>query len=231
MWYAFIDERIEDYTTHSRFIVACSFFQQTCWDAQHQDTLSVDRTRPKRRIQAIVTVLQKSRGFAVLVYADIPAHLARAGKTDDTADIPSMKRRDNLWSQLVVFAVTTAVACLHRASLITLDIDVFYDPKSLKSQHRLAFEKTLRDISATAKDAAKVLGSSAPFYFHRIEEVPKRQSGEKSNSLQDGINISHHLCVQSNNLIVGDSVIGIVVCNHTDVVIDTIVSIIHKRGA
>ena len=224
MWYAFIDERFEYYTTHSRFIVACSFFPQTRWDAQYQDALAVDRARPKnQRIQPIVTVLQKSGGFAVLAYADVPDHLAQAGETDGTADIPSMKRRDNLWSQLVVFAVTTAVACLHGASLITLDIDVFYDPKSLTPKHRLSFEEVLRDtLSATAKDTVKVLGSTAPVYFHRIEQVPKRRSGEKSNALQDGINISHHLCTQSKSLITSGGVTGIVVHNCTDVVIDTI---------
>jgi hypothetical protein len=130
MFYAFIDERFEDYTTHSRFIAPCSFFNKNRWDAQYQSAISIDKESPKQRIQTIAQVLQNSGGFAVLTYAYVSATLAQAGEIDGTEDILSMKRCDNLWSQLVLLSVYTAVACLHRAPLPKLEIDVFYDPKS-----------------------------------------------------------------------------------------------------
>jgi hypothetical protein len=223
MFYAFIDERIEDCTTHSRFIVACSFFHQTRWDAHYQDVLSINGVRPKRRIQAIAQLLQISGGFAVLAYADVPAHLTQAGEIDGTEDIPSMKRRDNLWFQLVLSAVAAAVACLHGSPLTKLEIDVLYDPKSLKLEHRLAFEKMLHDtLPQIVEDATEVLGSTAPVCFRRVEEVPKRKLGEKSNAFQEGINVAHHLCSQSKNLIAGGGGARIVVRNHTDVILSMI---------
>ena len=223
MFYAFIDERFEESTTHSRFIVACSFFHQNRWDAQYQKAVSINQTNPKQRIQAIAQVLQNSGGFAVLTYVDVPAPLAQAGEIDGTDDIPSMARRDNLWSQLVLSAVAAAVACLHRAPLTKLEIDVLYDPKSLTPEHRLAFEKTLRaTLPQIVEDMIEVLGSTAPVYFHRVEGVPKRKPGEKSNAFQEGINVSHHLCAQSKHLIAGGGEARVVIRNHTDVIISMI---------
>jgi hypothetical protein len=190
MFYAFIDERFEEYTRYSRFIVACSFFHQNRWNAQYQKAVSIDKTKLKRRIQAIAQVLWNAGGFAVLTYADVPSPFAQAGEIDGTEDIPSMSRRDNIWSQLVVFAVDTAVACLHGARVTKLEIDVFYDPKSLKAEHRLAFTKVLQDgLPQTAQAAAKELGKTAPIYLRRVEEVSKRKSGEHSTAFQEGINV------------------------------------------
>jgi len=224
MVYAFIDERFEDYLTHSRFIVGCSFFNQNRWDAQYQNAISIDKARLKHRIQAITQILQNSGGFAVLTYADVPIPLAQAREIDGTEDIPLMSRRDNLWSQLVLFTVGTAVACLHGVPVAKLEIDVFYDPKSLKAEHRLAFTKVLQDdLPQIARDATKDLGSTALVYLRRIEEVPKRKSSEQSNAFQEGINVSHHLCSQSKHLIEQGSGAGsIIVRNYTDEIIRTI---------
>jgi hypothetical protein len=221
MFYAFIDERFEDCTTHSRFIVACSFFNKNRWEAQYQNAVSIDKASPKQRIQTIAQVLQNSGGFAVLTYADVPAALAQAGEIDGTEDILSMKRRDNLWSQIVLLAVDTAVACLHGAPLPKLEIAVFYDPKSLKLEHRLAFKKMLHDdLPQIAKAATEVLGNTAPVYIRCVEEVPKRKSGEQANVFQEGIHVSHHLCAQSKNLIEGGSGTGIIIVrNYTDEII------------
>jgi hypothetical protein len=223
IFYAFIDERFEESTTHSRFIVACSFFHQSRWDAQYQKAVSIDQTNPKHRIQAIAQVLQHSDGLAVLTYADVPAPLAQAGEIDGTDDIPSMARRDNLWSQLVLSAVAAAVACLHGAPLTKLEIDVLYDPKSLTPEHRLAFEKMLRaTLPQIVEDMIEFLGRTAPVYFRRIEGVRKRKPGEKSNAFQEGINVSHHLCAQSKHLIAGGGEARVVIRNHTDVILSMI---------
>jgi hypothetical protein len=223
MYYAFVDERFEESTTHSRFIVACSFFHQSRWDAQYQTAVSIDQMNPKHRIHAIAQVLQNSGGFAVLTYADVPASLAQAGEIDGTDGIPSMARRDNLWSQLVLSAVAAAVACLHGAPLTKLKIDVLYDPKSLTPEHRLAFERTLRaTLPQIVGDMIEVLGSTAPVDFRRVEGVPKRKPGEKSNAFQEGINVSHHLCAQSKHLIAGGGEARVVIRNHTDVILSMI---------
>jgi hypothetical protein len=131
-----------------------------------------------------------------------------------------MMRRDNIWSQLVLSAVTAAVACLHGTPLTKLEIDVIYDPKSLKQKHRLAFEETLRiTLPQIVKDATEYLGSTASVYFRRIEAVPKRRPGEQSNAFQEGINVSHHLCSQSKHLIAMGGETRIMVRNHTDVIL------------
>jgi hypothetical protein len=223
MFYVFIDERFEESTTHTRFIVACSFFRQSRWDAQYQKAGSFDETHPKHRIQAMAQLLQNSGGFAVLTYADVPALLAQAGELDGTDDIPSMMRRDNVWSQLVLSAVAAAVACLHGAPLPKLEIDLFYDPKSLTPEHRLAFEKTLRaTLPQFVEDVIGVLGRTAPVYFRRIEGVPKRKPREKANAFQEGINVSHHLCAQNKHLIAGGGKARVVIRNHTDVILSMI---------
>lgn len=223
----FIDERIEHHSSHSRLIIACVVVNQVRWDAVHLHAQAVGSVRKKRRLATIATTLEKIGGFAVLTYADISSDLMPPGEIDGTADIPTMSRTDNLWSQCVLSTVTAALACLRGASpsVTEAEICLFYDPKALTAEHQRAIEQVLREtLPEIAKEHPDTQESdpTVQLLFRRIEAVPKRSGNSRADSLQTGTNLAHHLCCQAESLIQENFSCRIVVRNHTSVAQDMI---------
>ena len=103
-------------------------------------------------------------------------------------------------------------------------VEKFGTPTSGSSSHREWSDgKTRISVAYSGnEEVPEVLGSTAPVYFRRVEEVPKRKQGEKSSAFQEGINVSHHLCARSQHLIAGGGGERIIVRNHTGVILSMI---------
>jgi hypothetical protein len=196
MTYLFVDEKIEELSNHRRFIVCCAAFYQSRWGSAWAEIRKIGQLRKKRRLEKIIRLLEETAGLALLGYADIPLSMIPSGEIDGTDDVPQMTRSDNIWSQCVLFAVAGMLARLCRYRWHFSKAQLFYDPKSLKREHRDAFNGFLRkEVPLIAR-----MHTGREIQFQRIEEVPKQKSSV-GDALRSGIAVSHHLCFQSDLLI------------------------------
>lgn len=216
----FVDERVEQRETFYRIIVSCLVVAKERWrGVYHQTARQVGAVRKARRLSAIAELLERTPGFALLAHADLPLDLVPAGEVDGTDDIPQMKRRDNVWSQAVLATATAVLACLRSGGITAAEIDLYYDPKSLKVAHRDAFETTLRQtLPNIAREDPKTgaIMASQTFVFGQVRQVQKRTGHTGADELQCGTAVAHHICSQAEDLIGSRKVARLVVKDHSD---------------
>lgn len=216
----FIDERISPADNFERYIVGGLVVERKRWAKLHTGTKRVPGMRRRRRLDAIKLLLDKTGGFGLLAYADLPTSLIPSGEIDGTDDIPQMTRRDNAWMQAVVTHAAAALACIRTSGVNAGVIDLFYDPKSLTALHRVAFEdlfrKTLTDI-AREDPITHDIQEAPGLVFRDVQQVPKAYHNQPRDHLQDGIDVAHHLCSKLDELL-RERTERIVVRNHTDVI-------------
>lgn len=221
---AFVDERLEYPPGLTRIIAGCCVFARKRWMAFHQKAASVGGVGSRRRLPAIHDFLNTMGGIAVLVFADIPSDLCARGETDRTDDIPRMARTDNLWAQVVLSVVTSAVARIHSSGVPLGSIDLYFDRKDLKAAHRIQFENIIRqtipEISMQSAVEYPQIFTPSPyeFRFDTIEAINKPDCWSAFNAFQQGTHLAHHLCSQAGTIIHDGSAGRILVRNHTDVV-------------
>lgn len=221
----FLDERVEKGDRGLRLILACIVSEQSRWSQGYKLAQSIFGLRPKRRLKAIHEFLEQLSGFAVVTYANVPPDVMTGGEINGTSDISAMSRSDNLWSQVFLAAVTAALAYIRKSSVKEAEIDVFYDPKSLTSEHKRAMRRILEETLPCI--ACEDLNTHATdpdfrFRFKRFDEIPKRFSGLPQDVLQIGTTLAHHLCVQSRNLIAEGQHPRLIMRNITNVIMEMI---------
>ncbi len=215
----FVDERVDRGETSHRFFVGCVVVGRGSWQTLHGEAKRISASRRTRRLDLIADLLDRTRGFALVAYADLSVELVPSGEVDGTDDIPRMKRWDNVWSQAVLAAAVAVLSCLRTSGVEAADIDLYYDVKSLTLAHRDAYEKTLREkLPDIAREDPETgaLQPSPTFVFRRVEQISKRRREVKADQLQDGTAVAHHLCSQVHELIDGPRVPRIVVRNNTN---------------
>jgi hypothetical protein len=198
-----MDESLKKHGSLTRFIVGSCFFRKDRWLAlceQHEK--KVHEIGGKRKLEAIDELLSAISGYAVLVYADLPKVVC-GHDTDGTRDIPEMSRRDNIWSQLTLDAVATGLAWLQSGGRLLGAVDLYYDPKDLKSAHRDAWENYFRQnlVKFANEDLSRYPGSVAQFGFGAIQSVEKPSHRSQISEYQRGVNLVHHFCSQARILI------------------------------
>lgn len=221
---AFVDERLEYPPGLTRIIAGCCVFARKRWMAFHQKAASVGGVASQRRLAAIHDFLNTMGGIAVLVFADIPSDLCAKGEIDRTDDIPSMARTDNLWAQVVLSGVTSAVARIHSSGVPLGSIDLYFDRKDLKAAHRVQFENIIRqtipEISMQSAAEYPQIFTPSPYElrFDTIEGINKPDRRSAFNAFQQGTHLAHHLCSQAATIIHHGSAGRMLARNHTEVV-------------
>jgi hypothetical protein len=205
---AFLDERWKPLT---RMIIGCCLFSRERWMNLHPHAAPVGEVRGKRRLEEIGTLLNRIGGFAVLGYADLPAELLQPGYITPFADMPPISRSDYAWSLMVLFAVTKSLALLHRRPDVAPEtLDLYYDRKDLKPEHRAVVEQFLRrELPELAKEAAvkepeHFPGDPGRLRLAVIRQVEKRRGATAPDALQCGVTLVDHVCRQSDWIISRD---------------------------
>ena len=222
----FVDEKIERLDSSTRWIVGCCLFGLNPWVALHSRAHAVGAVRGKRRLKEIDKLLNTVGGVAVLVHADVPQELIPKSEIDGTGDIRRMSRTDNIWSQTVLSALTASVAWLQHCNVPLGKVEIYYDRKDLKDDHRSQIENVLRqNLPKWAKYAAENHPSMFPadcsnLSIDKIASVEKPLRGRQPDMFQVGINLVDHLCRQSKPVMDRGSEGRILVRNHTGVVCD-----------
>jgi len=220
----FVDEKTEDLDSAKRWIAGCCLFGREPWLAYHGRALKVGMVRKKRRLEELSAAVDTLGGVSVLVYADVPYQLIPRREIDGTTDIRAMSRTDNIWSQIILSGITAAIAWLQHSKLPLRNIEIFYDRKDLRSDHRYHFETILYEYlpkwaqQAAVKDPAKFSGDASSLRVMRIQGVEKPQKGHKPDPIQVGTSLADHLCRQSAELIRRGTGGRILVRDHTTLI-------------
>lgn len=149
-------------------------------------------------LERICSMLESLDGSAVAATATLDESLFRAGEIDGTNDIPSMARPDLIWSMSATFVLGILVLELLKQNREVGTIDIHFDPKSLKSAHSEAWQKTLRQLVV---NEAKRFASQRGFKqlrklkIRRVEPVTKPDVGQIPDKFQMGTWVADKLCL------------------------------------
>jgi hypothetical protein len=217
-FYLFVDERYESCDsdkTAKRWIMGCVIVGKQRWEKFYNGRSAVGHGQKrtlripgkKQRLNWLVHLLADLQAFAFLTYADLPIALVEPGKTCCTDDIPEMAFTDLTWSLEMTALLMTVFAYLHNYTMGQPIVDLFYDNKDLKEEHRTAVEHFL-------KRKVRELTSC---HFRTIERISHRDPNSAFNA---GTLVAHYLCEQAKRLYSGPAVSRIVIHNQTMEVLD-----------
>ncbi len=187
----FLDERYDRTATSDRFIIGCIVVGKGSWSRNSGEVMAVQQMRKTRRLQALNTLLNRAQGFAMLRYADIPVAQIGVGQKDYAEDVPIMSRRDNAWSILFAMTVVAALRRLRDYRIMSADVSLFHDPKSLTLEHRNAFHHLLRHTLPEIPNAEY----GDQYSLNPVLEVAKGNHEDGMNDLQLGTSLAHQLCL------------------------------------
>jgi len=197
MHYFFLDESYPPAASgQKRIVIAAWAVEQHRWG--NESVHGFDLFKPPV-LKRVCSMLEAVNGAAIVTTAVLDGSLYRAGETDSTDDIPSMARSDTVWSMCVIFALATLILELLTRSREVGTVDIHFDPKNLRSVHKDAWQKTLRDfVVKEAKRFARErrLGQLRKLKIRRVEPVAKtsHRAGEKSDKFELGTWIADKLC-------------------------------------
>ena len=200
----YLDERIEEDPDKIKFIVSSFVLGASNIADLRKAFKEVMQVRKRRRVEKLITIIEKWQSTAIITYANIPQDMARAGEVDATLDIPKMNRRDNIWAQCVLYNLAKMCARLSGRNVTMGNVSVFFDPKDLPSLLNNAVrDYILTRIPQIAKEvmASSKYDKSANFDFNQLSFIEKSKSISNATQEQIGISISHHLMASFSQLI------------------------------
>jgi predicted DNA binding CopG/RHH family protein len=189
MYYFFLDESYPRSESHKRIVMTAWAVEQTKFDACKERLRDLHRPPVLKRIDEL---FEATGALAIVGKANLEDHTFRAGERDGTDDIADMARTDNIWSQSAFFAVGFLTKELARRGNNVGTIDIYHDPKSLKTDHAEALRRALEDtLVETARQRS--LPHLHSLEIGRIEEVRKAKN-RVPNRFQLAIWIADKLC-------------------------------------
>lgn len=194
MHYLFLDESYVLGRGQTTIIMAAWAVEQDRLN-RHVQRLS-DLFRPPV-IEAIKVMLHSVDAQAVIATARLDDNVYRQGEVDGTDDIPAMARTDNAWSACSLFLVGALIKDVFETGHDVGTVDVYFDPKSLKSQHAEALRGALRELLVSE---ARRYASQRHSRFlrrlniRRIEPVKKPTKGATPDKFQMGTWVADKLC-------------------------------------
>ena len=190
--YIFLDERYEHDAIFCNLIVSAILVSQSQYDAAAPDARF---QRKKSRLAEVHEFLAQVGGYAHLGIARISREDFESNEIDRYADI-EMKRRDNLWSLVVLFTVCDLIAKTLATGESVRIIDIYHDPKSLRLNHAEAWRDSItRRMAQRGNEVIERKGLSrvTPFSIRKLTEVDKAKSGNGANQYQRGVWLADQL--------------------------------------
>ena len=157
-------------------------------------------------LQRINAMFESLDAIGVLGTATLDTSLFRAGEVDGTDDIPAMARADNIWSQCAIFVVSTVILELLHSKQEVGTVDVYFDPKSLKTKHAEALAKTLRELvvpEARRYAAQRGLRGMKKLHIRRVQPVKKPRANQPADKFQVGTWVADKLCSSAEDTRIG----------------------------
>jgi hypothetical protein len=201
MHYIFVDEAYSRTETHTKIALASWVVEQGAWSRQVKRLVELHKAPV---LHSIASMFDRLDARANISTADLENTLFRSGETDGTDDISRMARTDNIWSQCVIFGASGLIRDLVEAGHEVGTVDIYFDPKSLKSEHFEAIEGTFRTLVVpAARGYARARNSQMlkKLALRRIEPVKKPETGQAPDKFQAGIWVADKLCTNSDDVV------------------------------
>ena len=201
MHYFFVDEAYSRTGSRTKIAIASWGVEQTAWDRQVGRLHELYKTPVLESLSSMLDALDARASIST---ADLENALFRSGEIDGTDDIPAMARTDNIWSQCTIYGLSGLVTDLVKAGQEIGTVDIYFDSKSLKSEHFQAIAETLRKlIVPTTKGYASKLNSQllTNFVVRRNERVEKPKAGQTPDRFQAGTWVADKICTNSDEMV------------------------------
>lgn len=203
MHYFFFDESYPSHSIDQRMVVAVWGVGQERFTRYQPHIDNLFKPPVLKRIESMMESLEARAAIGV---ATLQRGILRTGEFDGTNDVPKMARADNVWSQCVAFTTAALLAEYLIAGEPIGTVDMYFDPKDLKLEHRVAFEAALREQAVgEAKRQASKRGRDLfkKLNVRRIQAVPKPKRDEEPNKFQMGVWVADKLCSNVGKLVEG----------------------------
>jgi hypothetical protein len=221
MYYFFFDESYPRGSGDRAIVMAAWAVEQARY-TRHESRLSELFKTPV--VNQVEAMLDSCDARATLSSAKVAAEILRQGEIDGTNDVRAMARSDNIWSQGLVFLLANLLVELLRNRHQVGTVDVFYDRKTLKPDHRQALEATIREsVAKHARAADSHLGWNrfADLRIRRVQQVDKPASGHTPNKFQMGVWVADKLCSHFKAISEREGPGRITLCDLSDVITRT----------
>jgi hypothetical protein len=158
---------------------------------------SVSRTNRLERIKQLVNDVS---GIALVAYADIEKGLLPFGERDSTNDITNMARTDHIWGNSIALGLAATAKWIAIHGLLVKNIDVYYDTRSIKVEHRQALTGVdVKTLSSIIKDVNSPVGYNPN--FRRFNDTPKAKDRGSRDKFQSGIWVADRLLQEAQGII------------------------------
>jgi hypothetical protein len=215
MYYSFFDE---SYRSNLGTVMAAWAVEQHRYTRYESRLPELFKTPVLKQVE---TMLSSCDARAVLSAAKLSPEILRPGEIDGTNDVPQMARTDNIWSQSLVFLLSNLLSELLGNRHQVGTIDVYYDPKTLKAEHRQALEGVIREsVVQEAQAADRSLGWNrfTKLRIRRVQQVEKPHGGQAPTKFQMGTWIADKLCSHFELIRDSKTFVRISICDLSDVI-------------
>ena len=190
LFYVFCDETYAPIHAGKRYIMGYILVPQVPWSRLPESKRSLSEPGNITGPQRLKQLLNDVGGVATITYADLGFDLIVTGERDGTADIPDMARTDNAWSAAMAFCLAAALKWPLYHDLSPQTVDVYYDTRSINSDHRAALHNAIKNrLSWIMRDEAK--RKSIPRGYgpriRRFVDTEKAAQNCPANKYQQGI--------------------------------------------
>ena len=203
MHYLFLDESIRDVGTGRAMVIASWAVEQDRLSRRVTRVVELLQPGPAPIVKRINSTLETLDALALVARATLDKSLFRYGEKDSTDDITDMARPDAIWSISVGFGVASLIAHFTRMGQHIDTVDVYFDPKSLKSDHATALEGFFRkDLVEKAKWFGAQLGLNVlkGLKIRSFQPIEKPRKNDAPTMFQLGTWVSDRLCSKSDRI-------------------------------
>jgi hypothetical protein len=154
-------------------------------------------------LMRIESALDRLDALAFVARAHLGKDVFRSHEIDSCDDVPAMARSDAIWSMAIVFAIARLLRDLGLSKQTIDTVDVYLDPRDLKSRHQSVWERTIRE--SVVRQIRHFGSQLRPpllrgLAIRNIEFIRKPRHGNVATEFQLCTGIAHKLCSRSSEI-------------------------------
>jgi hypothetical protein len=202
MIYIFCDEAISSDSSYWVYLYSAVAFSQRKYKNSGFSRIKRLTKGGPSLLKPINETLKATEGLALLSHAQVPESLLPQGAVWKTNDISGMSPKDFVWSVSMILTVAYLIRMLLERKWKFKTVDVFYDPKSLSQEHKIAVEKVLQDrLKQHLKRFLQSTNHHGRVKVRRVKAVEKPKPGSTHDKFQLGTWLADRIVRRYNKVV------------------------------
>jgi len=202
MLYVFCDEDISRKNSEFLYLYSAVVFYQKRFNNSGFSKIKRLTKGGPSLLKPINETLKATEGFALLSHAQVPESLLPQGAVWKTNDISGMSPKDFVWSVSMILTIAYLIQMLLERKWKFKTVDVFYDPKSLSQEHKIAVEKVLQDrLKQHVKRFLQSTNHHGRVKVRRVKAVKKSKPKTTPDKFQLGTWLADRIVRRYNKIV------------------------------